>query len=89
MSVRRNHITGWDLYRSPEFRALCDLLGVWWEGPTRTLTIRIDEDKVTITQEYLGSQPRAEEAVVAVDTTSLQNEKFRTSAVAKLPPTDF
>ena len=46
---------GQDLYHSPEFKALCKLLGIAWELPTIDMVIDIPCDGVVkITQSYHG-----------------------------------
>lgn len=74
-------ITGYELFRLPEFIALCERLGIDWKLPTRHLTIEVPvypEDAVKITQTYLTGGHEAYEKSRSIDTTSSNNTRFVT-----------
>lgn len=61
------------VYRSPEFRALCEKFGIAWGLRTHTLVLRLPRDGVmTVEQEYQATTSR--------DTTNQHNETWRTYA---------
>ena len=57
----RNHRTiwqGYNLYRTEEFRNLCELLGVMWGLHTIEMAITVPaEGMVIVDQKYAGTQP--------------------------------
>ena len=68
-------IRGYDVYHSPEFKALCDLIGLKHDLATIEVTIRLTENQVIISQDY---QARVKKTLE--DTTTLHNEKYRSCA---------
>lgn len=78
-------ISGFKLYGTPEFKALCDILGIAWEKRTLGMVIILDPNPdalVTVVQSYrcedrteLGS---GKSPAAPVETTSLHNQIFRT-----------
>lgn len=73
-----NPISGYEVYRSPEFKAFCKRFGVAWGLKTKALTIRLTEDLMTVTQEYVGEEARPGQRSPFIDTTTAHNETFRT-----------
>lgn len=46
---------GWEVYHWPEFKALCERLGIAWGLPATSITIQLKYgSSPKITQEYLG-----------------------------------
>lgn len=75
--------TGWDVWRWPEFQAFARRLGIPLDRPTVDLNIYLPlEEAVTITEEYRGDQlfnaRRRKGTQSQVETTSVQNEQFKT-----------
>ncbi len=48
------HVSGFEVYQWPEFKALCDRLGIAWDKPTLRMAIYLDEDSVYVVQDYQG-----------------------------------
>lgn len=71
-----NSVSGYEVYRSDEFKALCKRFGIRWEHLTINITLTLTVDLFTVTSSYLVQAPSM------VDTTTLDNEKYRT----KRPP---
>lgn len=72
-------LCGHDLYKLPEFKALCERIGIAWGLPTNGLVIEIPEDLdalVKITQTYQARSNSKADA--PVETTDYHNERFRT-----------
>lgn len=54
-----------EVYRSKEFRAFCNALGIAWEKMTKTVAVRIFEgEQVIVTQSYVAEAPDAPSVVV-------------------------
>ncbi len=75
-------ITAHELYRTPEFAALCKRLGVAWYLPTLKLTIEVGlpDELVRITHEYQarpGYREQMEKNSMS-ETTTAFNEAWRT-----------
>ena len=51
-----HRMSGFQLYSTPEFKALCQLIGIAWELQTIDLTIHMTMDKIVVTQSYLPSR---------------------------------
>lgn len=47
--------TGFEVYKSPEFKALCERFGIRWELPTKSITLTLTEFSFEVTQTYVGS----------------------------------
>jgi len=45
-------MTGYELYWTPEFLAVCKLLGIPWDLKTIDMTIELTEDRVIVVQKY-------------------------------------
>lgn len=78
------HVSGFELYGSPEFQALCKRFGIAYGLLTRKMTIEITEDDVVVTQSY-GADPTSANAV---DTTSLHSKTYRTKEPRRAPKPD-
>lgn len=70
----RRHVSGYEVYSSPEFRALCDRFGIAFDLRTVDITLKLTEDHFTVTQTYRASKAMGD----AIDTTNLHNKEFRT-----------
>lgn len=69
--------SGHDVYHWPEFRALCERLGIAWELRTTHLVIEVPCDGlVTVRHEYRAGERDGQPEIV--DTTTLHNKTFRT-----------
>lgn len=79
--MRQNPITGIDCYHSPEFVLFAEYLGINLEKSTTDLTITIPvEGIVKIAHDYQGEERHIpQDKDDKVDTTTLHNQKFRTS----------
>lgn len=79
-----NIMCSWDLYNLPEFKALCDKIGIPHDLLTLGLTIEIGpdpDDLVKITQSYRLSDKNLNLEVNEsniIDTTTQQNKEWRT-----------
>lgn len=52
-------MTGRELWRTEEFKALCKVLNLAWDLPSIAMTITIPVDgEVTIAQTYLTARPQ-------------------------------
>ncbi len=83
MSVSANKIpaSGYEVYHSPEFKALCDRFGIAFELPTKVITITLTIDEATVSQTY----PCFGDAkLLVVDTTTFQSKTYKTGK----PPLD-
>ena len=78
-AVRGTQVSGFEVYRSPEFQALCERFGIAWGLPTKSLTITLTEDEMVVVQTYPGTAEPEKKANKPIDTTTLQNETWRTA----------
>lgn len=47
-------VCGYELYHWSEFRDLCRRLGIWWEAPTKAISLRFAEgESASVTHVYL------------------------------------
>lgn len=68
--------TGYDVYHSEEFKALCRYLGIPWDGRTTTIKLTIPHDgRVTVEHTYYVPQSIP---TGLIDTTDIHNKRFRT-----------
>jgi hypothetical protein len=78
-----NAVTGREVYHWPEFKALCERLGVARGLPTTSITITLPgDDVVVVTHDYLGKErhlPQPEAALPHRD----RDESEATDAVSK------
>ena len=72
------HVTGFEVYRSPEFKAFCKRFGIAWGLPTKHMVITIEEDCMRVDQEYLAGEHGGSPPGV-IDTTSAHNVQWRTA----------
>lgn len=69
-------MTAFELYKKPEFKAFCDVLGIPWEANTTYLNIEIDvNDIVKITHKYNAKDTPCDKPV---ETTNLHNQQYKT-----------
>lgn len=72
-------LTSWELYHLPEFKALCEKIGIPWDFLTLGLKIEIGPDPdmlVLITQSYRLESKVADKPTY-VDTTTQHNTEYR------------
>lgn len=79
LSIEGEPIQGYDVYQWPEFIALADRLGIPLELRTVSISIMLTEDRVRIRQEY-----NCVDRAPFIDTTTLLNNKYRTSKPRKV-----
>lgn len=79
------YVQGFDVYQSEEFKAFCKRFGIQWGLRTREITLVIPCDGLmTVKQEYITKHQKENADVPEyVDTTSLQNTKYRTLDVLR------
>lgn len=79
-----NPLNSYDLYHMPEFKALCERLGIAWDFRTLGLTIELGpdlDDLVKVTQSYRVADkcPKGiPDDPDIIDTTTQQNQEWRT-----------
>ncbi len=80
-SVNKIPVSGYEVYNSPEFKALCDRFGIMFDLPTKVIIITLTIDEAIISQTYpcFGD---AKPLIVA--TTTMKNETYKTGK----PPLD-
>lgn len=78
--TRVAHVSGYEVYHSPEFKALCKRFGIALGLPTRSITITLTEDEFLVEQKYLGRGEvvKEEKATGTVETTTMANKVWRT-----------
>lgn len=73
------NVDGHEVFRWPEFKALCERLGVEYALPSSSITIRVAIGECpVVTQEYLGKDLNDPAPNRAVNTTNLHNEVYET-----------
>lgn len=74
------YVQGFDVYQSEEFKAFCKKFSIQWGLHTREITLVIPfEGLMIVKQEYITKHQKENTDVPEyVDTTSLQNTKYRT-----------
>lgn len=77
------HISGWEVYNSPEFKALCKRFGIAVELPTHTLVLTLTEEELIVDQRYKPIYPIQVDPDQVVDTTNLHNQEYRTKVPAR------
>lgn len=80
--------TGMSLWRTPEFKAFREMLGIP-DLPTRRLVIEIPcfpEDVVKVTHEYLSNPIGTEDRPVSgINNTTTDNKRFETKQPGERP----
>lgn len=84
MMDRTKPITGYEMYRWPEFKALCARLGIAWDLPTGDMVITIPQDGMVMVQhEYQARVPKDADKAAIVDTSNEHNETWRTKQMIR------
>lgn len=52
----KQNVSGYEVYRSPEFQALCRRFGVVLGLRTKEITLKLTEDEFLVTQTYLTEE---------------------------------
>jgi hypothetical protein len=79
-AVPKRFISGYEVYQSDEFQALCRKFGIVYDIATMDITIHLKMDEFFVTQTYRPERPKA------VETTSMHNKEFRTFVPVQADP---
>lgn len=80
-----NQLCSHELYKMPEFKALCDRLGIPWEFATTGITIKIgDYELVEVTHTYRVEDKHKPKSDV-IETTNLHNQEYKTHKPCQHP----
>ena len=72
-------VDGYEVFRWPEFKALCERLGVEYSLPSSSITIRVAiGEPPIITQDYHGKDFNEPTPERIINTTNLHNETYET-----------